>query len=479
MLFNSYVFIFVFLPVTLAGYFFFGSLKRSKLANVWLVLVSLFFYSYWNVRYLPLLLGSIAVNYLCAGLILRYRKQPGILSGKVFFLLGIFFNAALLCFYKYMDFLIENFNAAAHGHVELLHIVLPLGISFFTITQMVYLVDCYEGVAKDHDLLNYCLFVSFFPHLLAGPILYHKPMMKQFAKAELRRVDWENMSRGFSLFIIGLVKKVVLADSFVLYVKTGFGHAPELTLVNGWLVAVSYMLQLYFDFSGYSDMAVGLARMLNIKIPINFDSPYRARNLIAFWSHWHMSLTNTIMSYLYTPMVMACRNITFPKAMLATFAAMFIAGIWHGAGWTFVVFGTMHAVGLVINHIWRKYHLWMPGKAAHCITLVWVLAAMVFFRAANVDEACQVLAAMAGLHGVVLPLQFVPVFTVAYGDAVLAGWPVLSFCLAVVLLAWVPNSNELIKRMKPSGGAAAALAFLFVYAVLQLTRVTEFLYFQF
>lgn len=477
MLFNSYEFIFGFLPAVLAGYFLLGRTKKSRWANVWLLAMSLLFYSYWNIKYLPLLLCSIIANYICSGYIMKYRQQEMVAACKFSFILGLVFNIGLLCFFKYMDFFIANINWVAGSEIGLLHIILPLGISFFSITQLVYLVDCYEGVTKSRDFLDYSLFVCFFPHLLAGPILYHKPMMKQFADESNRRVNWENISRGATLFVIGLGKKVIIADSFIVYVQTGFAHPQELTFLTGWLTTVCYCFQLYFDFSGYSDMAVGLARMMNIDIPINFNSPYRAKNLINYWSRWHMSLTNTITSYLYTPILRSFQKMSFAQAMFATFMAMFIAGIWHGAGWTFVVFGTMHAAGLVVNHIWKHFHLWMPTFLSRIITLSWVAVALVFFRAEDISSACGVLTAMAGTQGIAPPNMQISQtsFSIFWGD-----FPVIAFIIGAILICFAPNSNEIAKKLQPSHyWKAVMLATVFVLALLHLRTMTEFLYFQF
>ena len=483
MLFNSYEFLFLFLPIAVGGYFLLGSReKNSEWANVWLVGLSLFFYSYWDITYLPLLLLSIGVNYVVSGYIIRYRKEKQQNNAKMVFLLGILCNAGLLGFFKYTDFFLENLNDLG-AQFPLLHIVLPLGISFFTITQMVFLVDCYEGIAKERSLLHYALFVSFFPHLLAGPILYHRPMMKQFKDTALRRVNWDNMGRGLSLFIVGFAKKVLIADSLVSYVAQGFAHPEQLNLVDSWVVAVCYMMQLYFDFSGYSDMALGIARMLNINIPVNFNSPYRAYGIIDFWQRWHMSLTTTITNYLYTPMVMACKKITFGKAMAATFASMFIAGIWHGAGWNYIIFGSLHGGGLVLNHIWKKYHLWMWKPLGYVLTLLLVLAAFVFFRAASVADALQILCAMAGGNGIAFPYPVALFLHNHWGVDMayvrLGELPKKMLVVSLLLVAFCPNSNVLIQRLQPKRKWALALAILFVWGVVSLSQVTEFLYFQF
>lgn len=483
MLFNSYIFIFVFFPVTILGYFFWGYRKQLRMANIWLVVASLLFYGYWDIRFLPLLLGSIAVNYFIAGMILSAREQGQTRKRKLAFLLGLAFNISLLCYYKYLDFFLETLNLLG-GEFALLHILLPLGISFFTITQLLYLLDCNEGVAKDHDLVNYVLFVSFFPHLLAGPILYHMPMMKQFRDETRLTINWENMSRGLSLFVIGLVKKVLIADQLSGYVAIGYSDTNGLTLISAWLTAISYMLQLYYDFSGYSDMAVGLAQIMNIKIPINFNSPYRANNLISFWQRWHISLTNAITACIYMPMIKRFGTSSFCHVVLAIFVTFFLVGIWHGAGWTYVVFALMHSIGLVVNHAWKHYHLWMSGILSRVFMIFFVLVSMVFFRAQSVSDACTVLFAMAGGQGVAWPQKVVDflgdfaVGTLLVGN-VPGELPKLVFVIAICLVFFSPNSNELVRKFCPSYVAVVALVLGGFGSILLLSQPSEFLYFQF
>lgn len=481
MLFNSYEFIFLFLPVVLAGYFFIGK-KHDRAANVWLALASLFFYGYWNTNYLPLLLMSIAVNYTFAGLILNARSNKNASHSKMYFILGLIFNLGLLGYYKYFNFMIENLNRLG-TNFELINVILPLGISFFTITQLLYLFDCYEGVAKDHNLVNYALFVSFFPHLMAGPILYHRQMMKQFDNPSLRQLDWSNMSRGLTLFIIGLMKKVLIADELSPYVGLGYSHTAELDCLTAWLVAISYMLQLYFDFSGYSDMAVGLSRIMNLEIPINFNSPYRASSMINFWQRWHISLTNAITACVYMPIVKFLKTRTLMHTITASFISLFIVGIWHGAGWTFVIFAFLNAIGITINYIWKHYKLSMPKILAHIITLTYVLLTMVFFRASSVQDAINVFKSMAGLNGIVFPQKIVTLaehlgILIPVGD-VPGTLSKTIFIIAVLLVALCPNSNQLIKNFKPSYTWLVVIVVGFILTILSMTQPTEFLYFQF
>jgi len=409
MLFNSYEFIFLFLPVTLLVYFGLNRMRLTVASNAWLLFASLVFYSWWNVKYLPLILASILFNYTIGYLIVEHgslRKQP--VSKKGIFIFGLVGNLAFLGYFKYMDFFIGNVNALFSTNLPLLQIVLPLGISFFTITQIAFLVDCYEGLVEDRKLLSYSLFVTFFPHLLAGPILHHKEMMPQFDSVRNKVLNYRNLSHGLFIFFIGLFKKVIVADELSKTVKAGFDVAPSLNMVEAWVASLSYTFQLYFDFSGYSDMAIGVGLMFNIILPVNFNSPYKAANIIDFWKRWHMSLTNFITTYLYSPILRACRNRTFAKSMMATFLAMFIAGVWHGAGWTFILWGALHGGALVLNHYWKKRKTPMPKALGWLLTFGFVNVSFVLFRGKSMDDALKVLKGMVGMNGV-LPASH-PVF---------------------------------------------------------------------
>ena len=486
MLFNSYIFIFAFLPVVLTGYFALGCTSWSRLANVWLVLASLFFYGWWNVRYLPLLLVSIAVNYCLSGAILHFRQQARLTLQRIIFWSGITWNLALLGYYKYTDFLLGAVNDALGTHLPLLHVILPLGISFFTITQILALIDCHEGVAKDHNIIDYALFVSFFPHLMAGPIIYHRPMMQQFRNAALRRPQAGNLAMGFSLFILGLAKKLLIADSFIAPADWGFAHAGTIDLVQSWQAVFCYMMQLYFDFSGYSDMAVGLARMMNIKIPANFRHPFHATSVANFWQRWHISLTNAITACVYMPIVRAMGAMTFGHMLVAASIAFFIVGIWHGAGWNFVAFAALQSVGIIVSQTWKHRHLPMAPVLGRLLTLCFILVSFVCFRAPDLATIRAMLIAMAGGHGLHLPA-----FIAGELDPFLAsdlpasagipGLPVEMLCLALALVAFAPDANDIIKSLEkhPRWYVAPLLALLFIFSVYHMTKESVFLYFQF
>lgn len=487
MLFNSYDFLFLFLPITLAGYFGLGRTKRSGLANVWLILASLVFYAYWEMAFLPVLVVSILGNYILAGRIQAAFREERAKACRAWFYAGLVFDLGTLGYYKYYNFLAANLDRLG-ARLPILDIVLPLGISFFTITQLLYLYDSYKGIARDHDPVRYALFVSFFPHLLAGPILYHRQMMHQFSEEKLRRFDWENFARGAALFAIGLAKKVLIADALALYVNDSWGHLGALSLFSGWLTAIAYMLQLYFDFSGYSDMAVGLARMMNLSIPVNFKAPYRAASIIAFWQRWHISLTNAITACVYYPLLQALGRRTLVHSVFAASVTLFLVGIWHGAGWTYVVFAALNAAGLAANYVWRAKGGRMPQPLAHLLLLLFVLVVMVFFRAPTVHDAGQMLAIMTGAQGVFWPAKMAALaqhlgLALPVGDIPGALLPKYVFLIAVLLAACAPPSQDFVKRLQPGSRpfrfAPIVLGVLFAVAVLQFSSVTQFLYFQF
>ena len=347
------------------------------------------------------------------------------------------------------------------------------------------LVDFYQGVTKNKSLLDYILFVIFFPHILAGPIYQHKNITKQFDDETNKKINWENLARGLTIFIIGLAKKVMLADWLAGHVNDVFSEKlSELTLFDSWLVIICYTMQLYFDFSGYSDMAVGISQMLNINIPINFNSPYKAYGIIDFWNRWHMSLTNAITNYIYTPMLRAFNDITFFNAMTATFLSMMISGIWHGAGWTFVIFGAIHGTGLVINHVWKKYKLWMWRPLGYFLTAFTVLIGNVFFRAESVNQAFKILRAMFGFDGVKWPEKIVNLaerFNI-FIDKWEAGpgfMNIIYYAVIILFIALAPNSNQIKKNMKPNIYFAIILAFAFYLMIFELGEEAEFVYFRF
>lgn len=490
MLFNSFIFILCFLPAALLGYFLLNRYRFTVAGKAYLLFASLFFFSYWNISYLPLILASILFNYSVGGLLIGEGGRKRFFTRKQVLFFGIAVNLAFLGYYKYTDFLLGNLNQLFDSHLPLLKVALPLGISFFTITQIAFLVDAYEGLVEENDLLNYALFVTFFPHLLAGPILHHKEMMPQFDMARNKLFNYRNVSRGVLLFSIGLFKKVVIADYMAKYATAGFDASHQLNLIEAWTASLSYTLQLYMDFSGYTDMAVGIGLMFNINLPVNFNSPYKATSIIDFWKRWHMTLTAFINTYIYSVILRSFRRVTFWKSMLAIFVAMFISGVWHGAGWTFIAWGSMHAAALVANHVWKsKLKLKMNRAVAWLVTFNFVNASFVFFRAKDIERALQVLKGMLGGNGVVLPQSLETRLAALKGAGLqfgsfLAGingerntLPILMALLLFVLL--LRNSNEILERFVPDWRHAAFAGFVMVAGILNITKLSEFLYFNF
>lgn len=489
MFFNSYEFILFYLPTTLVVYFTLQKKRLTIAAKTWLLLASLFFYGWWNIKYLPLILGSILFNYAVGGVLAEVEHAgKRAVSRKAVLIFALAANIGLLCWFKYMDFFIFTANSVTGLHLPLLKILLPLGISFFTITQIAFLVDAYEGLVEERNLLNYALFVTFFPHLLAGPILHHKEMMPQFERLRNKVLNWKNLYLGLMLFFFGLFKKVIIADTFAPWATAGFDATQPLTLFPAWLASLSYTFQLYFDFSGYSDMAVGIGWMFNISLPINFNSPFKATGMIDFWKRWHITLTNFITTYLYTPILRAIGKITFTTSLVAVFLSMLISGFWHGAGWTFIIWGGMHGLGLVINHIWKKKKRRMPVFLAWIITFNFINMTFVFFRSKTVEGAVQMLKGMAGVNGVMLnkslgKFTFLHDVGFTFG-AWLAGvkgndktW-IFSIAALLIVVFW-KNSVELVARVRPNWYWFAVLLVITFWPLFEMNKVSEFLYFQF
>jgi alginate O-acetyltransferase complex protein AlgI len=429
MLFASYSFLFIFLPIALIGYYF-ASKAGATFAVAWLTLCSLAFYACWNPAFLTLLLISIAFNFAIGRALLRSERENDTKWGQQLLWIGVAANLLPLFFYKYLGAILSFAHSFSLISPRFdLHVILPLGISFFTFTQIGYLVDCAEGEGQDLDIIRYAAFVTFFPHLIAGPILHIRDIAPQLLNPETYRIRFDNLATGFTYFVIGLSKKTLLADPLADVVSIGFAHPGAFPMFASWLYAFAYSLQLYFDFSGYSDMAIGLAYMFGIRFPINFDSPYKSRNIIDFWQRWHITLTRYLNLLLYNPIALRITRSRMraglgvsrkDNAHLGAFAhmvivpiffTMILAGIWHGAGFQYLVWGLMHGCYLTINHAWRVFRPQHPevkrGRITQAavtvsqilITYLAVLAAQVMFRASSVSAALQMLAGMLGLHG--------------------------------------------------------------------------------
>jgi len=488
MLFNSYEFIFLFLPITLLVYLALSKGNLLLTAKVFLVTASLFFYAWWNPIYLPLILCSIIFNYLIGTLLARKREKFSHSNRKIVFAAGIFGNLALLGYYKYADFFIANVNYISGFNISPRHIILPLAISFFTFQQIAYLFDTYRGECKEYSLLNYTLFVSFFPQLIAGPIVHHKEVIPQFEDSKNRLINFENLSAGVFLFFIGLFKKVVLADTFSILANNGFDKMSVLTFIEAWATSLSYTLQLYFDFSGYTDMALGAALMFNIKLPTNFNSPYKSLNIQDFWRRWHITLNRFMSNYVYIPM--GGNRISLPRTLLNLMVTFLIGGLWHGAGWTFVFWGFLHGIAIAIHRIWRRFNINMPKFLAWFLTFNFVNIAWVFFRSRNFNDAFKVLKGMLGMSGVILPgmLASKLAFLRQYGIDFRGLWmmnmangerlTIITFAFLLIVLLF-KNSNQMIDSLKPTWKNFAFIMAIAIVSIFSMGRIQEFIYFNF
>jgi len=454
LLFQSQVFLIVFLPVVLAAFF---ALSRAMVAREWmLIAASAVFYGWWDFRFLPLLFGQAVASWLLVRL-----ARPGF---RFLVPAGIVLNLAILALFKYADFAVESLEVLLGEPLPRSALILPIGISFYTFQIVSYLVDAARGVAPEYGLRRFVLYVSFFPQLIAGPIVRHNEIMLQFDADPVRPGLDERIGRGASLFVIGLVKKVFLADQLAPIADAAFasasGGAPGLG--DAWAGALAFSLQLFFDFSAYSDMAIGLGMIMGIRLPTNFDAPYKARNLQEFWRRWHITLSRFLRDYVYIPLG-GSRHGT-RRFVLATMATMGLCGLWHGAGWTFVVWGLMHGVGLVVSRAFGRLGLRLPFLASWAITMGFVLVGWVLFRAVDFASAGAMLAGLVGQGGL------------APGE----GWPLIAIGAVVAVLG--PASVAFaFESLKPRRAIAALAAAVFVVAVLEVGKgaPVSFIYFQF
>ena len=495
MLFNSYIFIFAFLPITFFIYFYLNKKRLTEASKGFLVFSSLFFYSWWNIIYLPIILSSILFNYLVGSILSKSSEGAKKFRKKSILLFGIILNILLLMYFKYSDFFIENINFIANTQIDLLKLTLPLAISFFTFQQIAYLVDSYRGETKEYDFLNYSLFVTFFPQLIAGPIVHHKEMMSQFTTKKNKIINYTNIALGLFIFSIGLFKKVVIADTFAVWATAGFDTIATLNLIEAWATSLSYTFQLYFDFSGYADMAIGAALLFNIKLPINFNSPYKALNIQDFWKRWHITLSRFLRDYIYIPLGGNRKgNIRTYNNLLATFI---IGGIWHGAGWTFVFWGLLHGLALVIHRLWQSLNYKMNSILAWFITFNFINIAWVFFRARNWDDAIKVLSSMFDFNNIVLSerltkkLGFLSEYGIIFSNVtehIGDGSKVLNWIIgAFILLLIFKNSNQKIVSSTLTNIHSLTImhamyfAILFMFSILymSMSSYTEFIYFNF
>ena len=517
MLFNSPQFLLLFLPILLVVFFWLGHYSH-RLAATWLTAGSLFFYGWWNPAYIELLFASVFFNYL-VGYALARGNDIGSPRRNTLLAIGLAGDLVLLGYYKYANFFLDTFNSLLGTTYGFAEIILPLGISFFTFTQIAFLVDAARGEAKEFDFIHYSLFVTYFPHLIAGPVLHHKEMMPQFGQATTYRFNYEFFTVGLTVFAIGLFKKVVLADSVAFHATPVFTAAEQgegLHLFQAWGGVLAYTLQLYFDFSGYSDMAIGLSQMIGVRLPLNFNSPYKSVSITDFWRRWHITLSRFLRDYLYISLGGNRKGSV--RRYVNLVATMLLGGLWHGAGWTFVLWGGLHGLYLVIHHSWQALRKKLGHDLAKsstagrmmsvALTFLAVVVGWVFFRAKSLDGALAVMRAMLGLNGVTLPdaialhigaaaswlRRIGVVFTPGGGRNFIVNYVWVLVLLPIVFLA--PNTQQIMERYKPALGQigngkpaifawsprlgwALLMAVILASGLLSISHPSEFLYFQF
>jgi D-alanyl-lipoteichoic acid acyltransferase DltB (MBOAT superfamily) len=486
MLFNSFEFIFWLLPISLGGYFL-AARASTRLAIWWLVCVSFFFYGWWNPSDLPLLIGSVLFNF-AVGRYLQAERPAA--HRKAALVTGIVLDLAVLGFCKYGAFFAANLGALLHFTIPLPSVRLPLGISFFTFTQITFLVDNYRERKEITPFRNFALFVSFYPHLLAGPILHHGDMLPQFADPENKRSRASALWRGLALFCVGLSKKVLLADALAPFARAGFDQMAAPSTLDAWLAVLAYTFQIYFDFSGYTDMAVGIAQMFNIRLPFNFNSPYRSTDIQAFWRRWHITLGTFFRDYLYIPL--GGNKLGRGRTLANLFLVALWSGLWHGAAWSFVLWGGLHGIAMVIHNLWKRTGRVLPRALAWAIMFLFIVVSWVPFRATEWPRARVVLSGLCGANGTRIPLskptlerkwsrrlkemevRFAALETKDAG--VLAAY----LALAALIAFWPRNSNLLLtSEHSAAWWQLVILATLAAASILQLNKLSEFIYFNF
>ena len=481
MIFSSFEFIFLFLPLTFCLYFYLNKKRLTTLATGSLAFASLFFYSWWNIIYLPLILFSVIINYAFSLLITKST-----LYKKTLLIFGLFFNILLLGYFKYSDFFLQNINFVFDTNYSLLRLTLPLAVSFFTFQQIAFLVDSFKGYVVKHTFLNYIVFVTFFPQLIAGPIVHHKEMMPQFTKQRNKFINYKNIYLGIFIFSIGLFKKIVIADTFSIWASNGFDVLEQLSLIEAWITSLSYTFQLYFDFSGYTDMAIGAALLFNIKLPLNFNSPYKATNIRDFWQRWHITLSRFLRDYVYIP-IGGNKKGSF-KMYCNLLTTFLIGGLWHGAGWTFIFWGALHAVAIIFHRIWCITGVNLNKLLAWFVTFNFINISWIFFRAEQWEDAIKVLKGMFGFSGVVLPSIFQNI-SFLQGNEIVIGEVFANFnsdteitlwlLIALFICLFFKNSNEIVSFYRPDNKVVFFIVSILTISLINLDKNVDFIYFNF
>lgn len=507
MLFNSYIFIFVFLPICIFGYFLLNKTKKYRLGHGFLLGMSLWFYGYFNPSYLLIIILSVIINYLFYLWMKRLQAMAVLEAGtinpeldkvpiygvgrlkqcKPVMIFGVIVNLGIIFYFKYMDFFIENVNSIAHTDWPLMHIVLPLGISFFTFQQISFIVDTYRGEVPSYDFLTYACYVTFFPQLIAGPIVTHDELIPQLLDEKKKTVNFDNMAKGFYMFARGLGKKVLLADVFGVAVNWGFDDVSSLKATNAILVLIGYCFQIYFDFSGYCDMAIGLGQMLNIDLPVNFNSPYKSLTITEFWNRWHMTLSRFFTRYVYIPLG------GNRKGNIRTYVNLFIvfllSGFWHGAAWTFVAWSVFNGIFVIITRMFRKRFEGLHPALGWMITQGFFAFSVAFFRADTIQDGVELIKQILYVDFTNIDVNILYAFQTPAlkflldGTAITHSLPFIYvgiyYFLALVIVLGSRNSHELLAAYKPNWRNMLWTVALLVASIMSFSGISTFLYFNF
>ena len=486
MLFNSYIFVLVFLPITLIGYFMLNKINQNTISKIFLIVMSLYFYAYFNNSYLIIILTSILFNYVIGKLLHKITNKN---YRIICLIMGLVFNIGVLFYFKYYDFFISNINYLLHTDFNLKHLLLPLGISFFTFQQLSYVIDCYKNTADEYPFVDYALFVTFFPQLIAGPIVLHSETIPQFNNKENHRFNPSNMNKGIYAFSLGMAKKVLVADTLGLLVNDGFANIQGLGTIMAMIVMLSYTLQIYFDFSGYCDMAYGLGLMFNIEIPMNFNSPYKAIDIQDFWRRWHITLSRFLTTYIYIPLGGSRKGKL--RTYINTMIVFFISGLWHGANYTFIIWGLMHGIAMCINRFIKPYAKSVPNFIKWFINFVFINITWIFFRADTLNDAWLFIKELFNPNNnidvtmlsklvreeFVLPLMLKNiVITDGYKSLVFA-LIMISVLLITVLIC--KNTYELSKKFSTNCISIILIIIIALWSITSFAGVSTFLYFNF
>jgi len=485
MLFNSYIFVLLFLPVTIAGYFLLNKLKLHKLAMLLVLGMSLWFYGYFNYTYLLIMVGSILVNFL----IYKGFEWLGDKSAlkKALMIFGVTLNVAVLFYFKYFNFFIDNINAIFKTDIFVETILLPLGISFFTFQQLSFVIDAYKGEVPKYNLISYASFVAFFPQLVAGPIVTHDELVPQFDDMSKKTFNWDNFSKGLYAFVLGLSKKVLIADVIGNLVNWGYANISELNSTSALLVILSYTIQIYFDFSGYSDMAIGMGKMLNIDLPVNFNSPYKAFTINEFWDRWHMTLTRFFRKYIYFPLGGNRKGAA--RTYLNIMVVYIVSGIWHGANWTFIFWGVCHGIFCVITRCFDKQFKRFHPVLNWIITFAFVNLLWVFFRADSMADACLMLKQLCSCNIGEINQELVNSVMTAEWSFLCSQIGVLSQHSELIAMGYIfvpmiivlgsKNVYERMQEFKPRVITSMVISALLILCIISFSGVSTFLYFNF